>query len=258
MDSDAFAFLASNSVRGIEVAPTRVWPNWQGMSSGSVRGLKRMLESAGLAVCSLQAILFQKPDLRLFGSEQDRQGMHDHLCRCADLAAELGASCLVFGAPKNRDRGSLPEEEAFRIAVEFFGKVGEQFARRGECLGFEGNPPEYECNFATESRTAARLVRSVGSTGFRLHLDTACLQLAGEDAVRAIEDNIDILQHFHVSEPYLSAFSAPAASHARISGALRNAHYAGWVALEMRAGEPPLPALEAATRFLGRTYGDGN
>jgi sugar phosphate isomerase/epimerase len=254
-DLAAFESLAANGIRDIEVAPTRIWPQWQGIDAGSIREFRRSLESAGLAVSSLQAILFHKPELRLFGSDQDRQALREHLWRCADLAADLGAYCLVFGAPKNRNRGDLCEEDAFSIAAEFFASVGEHYAARGVCLGFEANPTEYGCDFATESRTAARLVRAVASEGFRLHLDTACLQLAGESAARQIEENIDILRHFHVSEPYLGEFSKPAASHTQAAHALTGSHYNYWVALEMRAADPPLPALEEATRYIRMTYG---
>src|SRR5207249_4548742 len=133
----------------------------------------------------------------------DREALYRHLCFCADLAAELGAECMVFGAPKNRNRGTLSEDDAFAAAAELFARAGAYCAQRGTCLGFEPNPSQYGCQFAADSVTAARLVRTVGSAGFRLHLDTACLHLAGEDAVAAIGGNADILCHFHVSEPYL-------------------------------------------------------
>jgi sugar phosphate isomerase/epimerase len=257
-DAEAFDLLAANGIRGIEIAPTRIWPQWQGIDAASVAGLRSTLDSAGLTVSSLQAILFQKPELHLFGSDRDRQAMFDHLCRCADLAGTLGAYCLVFGAPKNRDRGALSEEDAFPIACDFFAKVGDVYAARHLCIGFEANPPEYGCNFATESRTAARLVRAVDSAGFRLHLDTACLYLAGESPRQAIEQNSDILRHFHVSEPNLGPFSAPKAPHKTAAQALRNVHYDGWAALEMRAAGPPLPALTEAVRYIRETYGDGS
>jgi len=256
LDAAAFTLLAAGGVGAIEVAPTRVWPQWKGINSESARAFRSAVESSGLSISSLQSVLFQKPELRLFGSDQDRQAMYEHLCRCADLTAELGADCMVFGAPKNRTRGALSEENAFAIAVEFFCKAGEYCAQREVCVGFEANPEEYGCDFATDSRTAARLVRAAGSRGFRLHLDTACLHLAGEDPSRAIADNIDILRHFHVSEPYLGGFSAPSLPHGTIAQTLRRLRYDRWVTVEMRAVDGPLSALEEAIRFVGDIYGD--
>jgi D-psicose/D-tagatose/L-ribulose 3-epimerase len=256
LDAAVFDLLVESGIGGIEVAPTRVWPQWQGIHPASTREFRRMVESSGLRISSLQSILFQKPELILFGSDEVRQAMEEHLRRCADLAADLGAGCMVFGAPRNRDRGPLTEAQAFAVASEFFARVGEYCLARGVWIGFEANPVDYKCNFATDGETAARLVRAVGSQGFRLHLDSACLRLAGEDTAQAIRSHADILRHFHASEPNLGAFSNPLASHQEAAAALRSVHYEQWVALEMRAGDPPLPALREALRFVRGIYGD--
>jgi D-psicose/D-tagatose/L-ribulose 3-epimerase len=256
LDDSVFAFLAAGAVEGVEVAPTRVWPQWEGIDPVSVRVFRRSVESHGLRVSSLQSILFQKPELRLFGTDAERQALDEHLRRCADLAAGLGAECMVLGAPRNRDRGALSEPCAFEIAARFFARAGTYCAERGVCLVFEANPAEYRCNFATDSVIAAKLVNAVGSEGFRLHLDTACLQLAGENTGRAIIENAGILRHFHASEPYLADFSAPVAAHEEAAAALKSVNYDRWVALEMRAAKPALPALQDAVRFVRTTYGD--
>src|SRR5258708_5286315 len=253
LDAAVYTMPAANGIRAVELAPTRIWPHWQGITAGAVREVRRTVEDAGLRISSLQSILFQKPEWQLLGACPDRGALYRHFCFCADMAAELGAECLVFGAPKNRNRGTLSEEDAFAAASEFFSRVGAYFMERRTCLGFEANPAQYGCQFATDSVTAARLVRAVGSAGFRLHLDTACLHLAGEEAGSAIRGNADILCHFHVSEPYLGDFSAPQAPHRTIAAAL--ASYPRWVALEMRAADPPLSALEQAVLFFRSTYG---
>jgi D-psicose/D-tagatose/L-ribulose 3-epimerase len=250
--------LHANGIGALEVAPTMVWPNWVGIDAGSVRDFRRRVEAFGLTISSLQSILFQRPELQLFGSEQRRSELDEHLRRCADLAVDLGAYALVFGAPKNRVLGERTEDEAFAMAAEFFAKIGDYCAGRGVCLVFEANPAEYGCNFATDSGTAARLVRAAGSAGFQLHLDTACMHLAGEDATESITRNAGILRHFHVSEAYLGSFANPSLPHAGVAGALRESGYDGWVTLEMRASEPPLPALEESIRSLRRLYDDGN
>jgi sugar phosphate isomerase/epimerase len=256
LDDSVFAFLAASGVEGIEVAPTRVWPQWEGIDPVGVRVFRRSVESHGLRVSSLQSILLQKPELRLFGTDAERQALDEHLRRCADLATDLGAQCMVFGAPRNRDRGSMSEPCAFDIAARFFVRAGAYCAERGVCLVFEANPAEYRCNFATDTVTAAKLVNAVGSEGFRLHLDTACLQLAGENTGQAIIENAGILRHFHASEPYLADFSAPVAAHEEAAAAIKSVNYDRWVALEMRAAKPALPALQDAVRFVRTTYGD--
>lgn len=257
LDDEVLPWLSSHGIGALEVAPSRVWPNWEGIRTESTREFRRRIESVGIVISSLQAVLFQKPDLHLFRSVESRQAMSGHLRRCADLAVELGATRVVFGAPKNRIRGELPENVAFDIAARFFTEVAEAYRVRGVCLGFEANPSDYHCDFAIDSTTASRLVRAVASPGFGLHLDTACLQLAREKTGVSIEQNVDILCHFHASEPGLGGFSAPVAAHTEAAQALELAGYTGWVALEMRAGDQPMRELQSAVEFLQRTYCHG-
>ena len=254
VDAEAYALLAGLGVEGIEIAPTRVWPGWEGISAEAVRALKEEIAGAGLVVSSMQSILFQKPELQLFG---EGTKFAEHLKYCAGLAAELGAGAVVFGAPKNRDRGALSEEDAFARAVEVLGPIAEAYAAAGVALCLEANPTQYACNFVTHGREAARLVRAVGSVGLRLHLDTACAGMAGEDVDELVRENADILAHFHASEPILSGFSAPSEAHAKAAEALREVGYEGWVGVEMRTQEDVLGALTTAAGFAMETYGGG-
>jgi D-psicose/D-tagatose/L-ribulose 3-epimerase len=200
----------------------------------------------------MQSILFQKPELQLFG---EGPGFGEHLRRCAGVAAQLGAGAVVFGAPKNRDRGNLSEEAAFARAVEVLGPIAEAYAAAGVALCWEANPTQYACNFVTDGREAARLVRAVGSVGLRLHLDTACAQMAGEDVGELVRENADILAHFHASERMLGRFAEPSEGHAGAAAALHEVGYAGWVAVEMRTQEDVLGALAQAAEFAMETYG---
>jgi D-psicose/D-tagatose/L-ribulose 3-epimerase len=253
-EQEAFRTLRSFAVNAIEVAPTRIWPEWRGATLPAAREYRRRVESEGLTISSLQAILFQKPELRLFGSLSQREALSIHLHYCADLAAELGAVSVVFGAPKNRDRGTISESEAFAQATEFFSGLTPYYAGRSARIVLEANPAVYGCNFVTDSGTAGDLVRAVAAEGFALHLDSACMLLAGEEPASAIRAGADILQHFHASEPHLADFANPLSDHAGAAAALAQAGYQGYVALEMREGGPAIPALEQALAFVATSY----
>src|SRR5580658_19307 len=95
LDDAALELLSREGIAGLEVAPTKVWPDWAGITPASIRTFRQKVESAGLTISSFQSILFQKPDLLLFGSAAQRQALSDHLLWCADLAAELSAGSLV-------------------------------------------------------------------------------------------------------------------------------------------------------------------
>lgn len=252
-NAEAFAVLSANGITGLEVAPSVIWPDWKNITAPALHSFRRTAEEAGLQIVALQSILFQKPGLHLFGDPAVRHALLEHLKFCADLAAGLGAKCVVFGAPKNRARGDISESCAFDIAAGVFSEAAQEFASRGTCLAFEPNPEAYSCDFATTSESAAALVGAVNSPGFRLHLDTACLYLAGETAAQAVYKNAEILAHFHVSEPHLHSFASPQLEHAAIAEALEN--YPHWVSLEMRSTTTPMDSLRQAAAFLRNTYG---
>jgi D-psicose/D-tagatose/L-ribulose 3-epimerase len=258
LETDALAALRALGVGALELAPTRPWPDWSGASVANAALVREKYASAGFGIPSMQAILFGKPQCKLFGTDSERLSLVEHLRLCADLAAALGAQSLVFGAPKNRDLNGLTPSEAFDCARETFVEVAGYYHSHGVCLCLEANPAQYGCTFITNSQDAGRLVRAVDSAGFRLHLDTACLLMAGEDIPAAIEANHDILQHFHASEPNLGAFHSPLANHAAAARALRSVGYSNWVSLEMREAAEPVPALQEAVRFVASAYDLGS
>lgn len=254
LDEQALSLMRNAGITAMEVAPTRIWPDWMGASAASAAEVARDFAQLGLRISSLQAILFGKPECKLLGSDKDRQLLFDHLALCADLAVGLGAANLVFGAPKNRALCGKSEADAFQIACEFLRAVGSYFDARGLCLCLEPNPPQYGCEFVTDSAQASRLVRAVDSSGFGLHLDTGCMRLGEEDPVLAIHAHADILRHFHVSEPFLGSFDDPSVAHGQVSKALEEVGYTNWVTLEMRAADRPLAALASAVDVLVESY----
>jgi D-psicose/D-tagatose/L-ribulose 3-epimerase len=258
LDAEAADLLQSMNLHAIEVAPTRLWPAWEGATLSAGEAFRQSLRHGQFSIPSLQAILFAKPAAKLFGTEAERASLVEHLRFCADLANALGATSLVFGAPKNRDRGSLSWDAAFQSARDLFVQVGPYYESRNVYLCLEANPPQYGCNFITDSKQAGELVRAVDSPGFRLHLDTACMLLAGEDIPAAIRANYDLVQHFHISEPNLGTFDAPVIDHAAVANCLHSLGYAHWLSLEMREAAEPMRALAEALRYVTATYGVGS
>jgi D-psicose/D-tagatose/L-ribulose 3-epimerase len=258
MDEDALAIIKRAGVSAIEIAPTRLWPEWKGASPSAARGAGNDYASRGLPAVAMQAILFGKPEHKLLGSDAERENLKKHLEFCADLASAMEARSLVLGAPKNRDLNGRSPEDAFGIAREFFAELAPYYAGRGVWLCLEANPAQYGCQFITNSADAGKLVRSVGSPGFGLHLDTACMHLAGEDIADALRNNFEVLRHFHVSEPFLGAFDQPVINHASVAKTLRELQYDGWVSLEMREAPDALQGLQRASEFLVQVYNGEN
>ena len=252
---EILSILSDTGVTGIEIAPTKSWPGWIGATPAAVRETASSFATAGFAIPSIQAILFGRPDLKLFGSEGERIAFLKHIENVAEIAEGLGAKTLVFGSPSNRDPGSLPPDEAMQIAVSVMSVAGDICTRHGVWLGVEANPAIYGCKFITRWFEAAEFVRRCNNPGVKLHLDTACTALAGDDLVQAVAETTDILAHVHISEPHLGPFESPVLDHAGFGGALRDAGYAGWCSVEMRRAADPVSAIRRAAAIARSCYG---
>jgi D-psicose/D-tagatose/L-ribulose 3-epimerase len=256
-DDAALATLRNEGYRAVEVAPTRLWDSPLERSKGDSEDVRRTLERAGFRIVAMQSLLYQRSELQIFGDVTTRQALHDHLLGMARLGAELGASRLVFGSPTNRRRGDLPMTEAMERAVEFFRPLGEQAAELGVAFCIEANPREYGCDFLTSATESNDLVRATDTPGIRLHLDTACMALAGDDAAEQVRSGIDVLAHVHISAPQLGAVGpGDTIDHSAMAGALREHGYEGHVSVEMRPQPEQVLSLGVSASFVRRVYSE--
>ncbi len=251
---EVLSLLRERGVKGIEIAPTKLWSEWNGADATSAANWRQIYADAQFELPSLQAILFGKPDLRVFGSEIEQEQTLNHLALVAELAAALGAQPLVFGSPANRKRGELSAGEAFTRSIPFFREAGRRCAVHGVWLCIEPLPEAYGSNFITNWREAVDLVAAVDAPGFGLHLDTGCIHLAGDDPVEAVRACKGITRHFHVSEPQLVDLSQPTIDHRTVGAALCQTGYTGWVSIEMRRPSHPLQSISQAVNLVNECY----
>jgi len=253
--AEALSVLSKVGVQGVEVAPGRIAP-WDGLDRTVVHDYRSTIEDAGLVVSSMQAIFFMVPTAQLLSDTESFQSMTTHLRRVGELAAQLGASLAVFGAPKNRSRGDLSVEAAndmVRIRLRSLGDVASDV---GLTIAVEPVPEAYGGDILTTANEVIDVVSDVDHPAIRVHLDTGCVLLGGGiigDAVRRAEAS---LVHFHAAEPNLGDFAAPVARHEDAAAALPSRAYEGWVAVEMLGrGAGQIVAMETAARFAVATYG---
>jgi len=232
-DDDAAALLRAHGVRGVEIAPARVCERPWEAPAERVAAYRHAWEDRGLPIVALQALLFGRGELALFGSAADRAALEAHLAGIIALAAGLGATALVFGSPRNRRRGGLDPAAAEGIAVPFFRAIGRRAADHGVWLCLEANPPDYGCDFLTTTAEMVRFVAAVDTDGLGVHLDSGGMKLAGEDPATAIAAAGPRWRHVHASEPHLVPLGDGGVDHAAFAHALAGSGYRGWVSVEM-------------------------
>lgn len=254
-DGEALDLAAELGFAGIEIAPGKVFGPLDAMDTSAPRRYRQELAARGLVVPALQAILFGATDAHLFTSPEARSRLRERLEAVAALAGELEAGACVFGAPKLRDPGEMPADDAWRTAAAFFADLAPRFAERGTSLCFEANPPIYDCRFVTGTLEAIALVEVVGREGFDLQLDMGTV-FANAEADEVVERAGGIARHCHVSEPGLAPLgTAPSADHARTGRALAASGYGGWISVEMRAVDDRPGAMRRAAALVAEHYG---
>lgn len=254
-EQEAAALVAAKAAGadGIEVAPSRIAP-WDAQTPAAAIAYRAKLADHGLAIPSMQALLFGVPDVALLADTASYQRLADHLARVADIAAALGARVLVFGAPKQRLRGTLDASAANALAAERLRLIGAALHQHGVVLGIEPVPAAYGADFLHNVTEVAALVRQVNHLAIRLHLDTGALHLAGEDVAVATA-NADILCHVHLSRPQLAPLTEALPLDAQLAPALQAMPYRGWLSIEIGPQAEPLPVIATALPLARTLYG---
>jgi D-psicose/D-tagatose/L-ribulose 3-epimerase len=228
--------LAKYGIQGIEIAPTKYWPDMTFATRSEISGLKTRLNNAGFEIPAGQALLFGHPELVIFHDNETRKRTKEYLVKASILCSDLGIHNLVFGSPKNRQRGEVPYKSAFDIATDFFRQVAEKIASYDITLCIEPNPSEYGCDFILTANEALEIVKQVNHPHFQLHLDSSALFLNREDPTVIIPQCIPYLRHFHISEPFLGLIGETHNNHDLIANSLNENEYRGWISIEMRSG----------------------
>lgn len=257
VESDVAKSLQVLNVANIEIAPTKYWQDPTIITWEEARRKVDWWGRSGISVVAFQSMLFNRPDLTLFESKHVRRETIEYLKRFLRLAGWMGAHKLVFGSPKNRQRKGMSLQKATDIAVTVFEELAVEARSNDVVLCLEPNAPAYNCDFITNAREGAELVRRVGDAGFQLHLDTACMALSGDDFTSSIIDSGDILSHFHASSPMLATVERrDDVDHVAAAAALKSINYDDLVSIEMKPEETKgtIQRVERSVEFIRSIY----
>jgi D-psicose/D-tagatose/L-ribulose 3-epimerase len=249
LDEDVARLLNRRGIDAIDVAPTRYFDDPGAASPAEVRLVQRFWKERGIGITGMQALLHGTVGLSIFGDEAIRRRTHDHLVAMMKLGAELGATQLVFGSWRNRDRSGQTESEAMERAGAFFAELAVCAERLGVCLTIEPISERYGNNFLVDHDEAARLVEQVGSPAFKLTLDVGCVGLAGEDAADVVRRHANLVSHVQLAEYQLAPLDSGNSLHA-IAGPVITRGLPGRVACIEALTPPDVSPLDAIAQSL--------
>ncbi|MBI2286027.1 MAG: sugar phosphate isomerase/epimerase [Nitrosomonadales bacterium] len=255
-DQQIAELLKRFGVDAIDVAPGKYFPDPAKATDEEIARVKCWWAERGIEITGMQALLFGTTGLNVFGSPEVQKMMLHHLAAVCRIGAGLGATRLVFGSPKNRDRSDLSDEQVAEIAIPFFRHLGDIAQSYDVVICLEPNPPCYGANFMTTSDETAEVVRQVAHPAIRMQLDTGALTINGEDPAAVLQYSESLIGHVHASEPDLVPLGDGGTDHAKVATCLKQLLPQHVVSIEMLASksEPHLVAIERALGVAIRHY----
>ena len=199
-DESMYQFLKDNGYKGLEIAPTRIFPEMPYDHLSEAKDWAQQLkEKYGLVVPSMQSIWFGRQE-RIFGGKMERKALIDYTRKACRFAKAIGCKNLVFGNPKNRDTDDVIGN--YPIAIDFFHTLGEMAVEHDTIIAIEPNPTIYNTRFINNAMQAAELANKANSEGVKVNFDLGAVIQNDED-IKCIELISDLVNHVHISEPYL-------------------------------------------------------
>jgi sugar phosphate isomerase/epimerase len=256
-DDEAVAVLLNKyEIDAIDIAPGKYFPNPNNASLENITGLSDWWHQRGISITGMQALLFGTSGLNLFAAKETQDAMLSHLAAVCRIGAGLGATKLVFGSPKNRDRFDLDDKIAQEVAINFFRRLGDIALQNDVIVCLEPTPICYGANFMTNTADTAIIVAAVAHPAIRMQLDTGSLVINGEDSCQVIKDYAKLIGHVHASEPDLVTLGGGDTDHAMVAESLSAYLPEQVVTIEMLPAKKGsnLDAIERALIVAIRNY----
>lgn len=229
----AFNELREIGYTGIEVAPSRIWHDtWRELKPRDIENYRRTIEAADLSVVGLHSLVFDHPELQLFGDPASVKMTLDFMTHLSSVCRDLGGRTLIWGG--GRKRGAVPQETAFLRAVEFMQTLCDSTSGHGTVFCFEPLGPS-DSDFINSLFDAIEINYAVNRDNIKIQADAKALVENDEVRRNIFEAIADQIVHFHANEPGLDVIGrSGTVDHGAIGDLLRAIHYNGYVSAEQR------------------------
>lgn len=247
-DKEMYAWLQSQGFQGVEIAPTRLFPERPYDNKATAADVAGRLHTLyDLQIPSMQSIWYGMTQ-RIAESPAERAALYEYTKQAIDFAAACGCRNLVFGCPKNR---TISKEEDISVNEQFLWDIAQAATMRHVIIGLEANPPIYQTNYINTTSQAVKVLRQLNHPALKLNLDFGTI-LANEEQLDIVENNLDLISHVHISEPGLKPLQRRE-EHKTLRRLLEQ-RYMGFISLEM-ARPQSFDELKESCLYLKEVFG---
>lgn len=247
-DEEMYAWLQSQGFQGVEIAPTRLFPERPYDNKAAAADVAGRLHTMyDLQIPSMQSIWYGMTQ-RIAESPAERAALYEYTRQAIDFAVACGCRNLVFGCPKNR---TISKEADISVNEQFLWDIAQAAAMRHVVIGLEANPPIYQTNYINTTSQAVKVLRQLNHPVLKLNLDFGTI-LANEEQLDIVENNLDLISHVHISEPGLKPLQRRE-EHKTLRRLLEQG-YMGFISLEM-ARPQNFDELKESCLYLKEVFG---
>lgn len=247
-DNEMYAWMAESCIEGLEIAPTRIFPeNPYDMKREAGAWAEQLKSVYKFEISSMQSIWYGRSE-NIFSSKEEREILFEYTKQAIDFASVIECGNLVFGCPRNR---SFSEGADISVAEEFFGRLGDYAYLQGTVLAMEANPTIYNTNYCNRTNQAFELVKRVASKGFKVNLDVGTM-IANEEGTDLLYGQVDMINHVHISEPGL-ALPERRGLHDDLAVLLLKEEYNGFISLETKT-QNDIVDVKSSMEYISSVY----
>lgn len=228
-DKEMYSFLHKVGFTGLEIAPTRIFP--ESPYDKLLQAKRWAIDLANeyqLIVPSMQSIWFGHSE-KIFDSAIERKILLEYTRKAIDFAEAISCNNLVFGNPKNRDTADMLS--VMPIAIDFFREIGDYASKHNTVISIEANPTIYNTRFINTTLQAAEFVDRVSSSGIKVNVDLGTI-IYNEEEIKFLKQIPKYINHVHISEPKLNLI-VERDLHKQLFDILHDINYDKFVSIEM-------------------------
>lgn len=228
-DEYMYKYLQYEGIHGIEIAPTRIFPeNPYDKILEAKKFSNKLNQKYNLLISSMQSIWFGKKE-NLFSSLEEREMLFEYTKKAIDFARAINCKNLVFGCPRNR---IIKNDSDIHTAIKFFKGLGKYALDNSTTVSIEPNPTIYNTNFINTTEQAFEFVKKVNSKGIMVNVDLGTV-IKNNESLDSIYENVELVNHIHISEPFLDRIKQRE-YHKNLSEFLKCVSYRKFISVEMK------------------------